>query len=106
MANRRLVRIMTSDVETGPRHNPGSDPWPDALGSDRRDSGSDLALSEMSGEVFRNTVTTRFKMTLRDFGNLIGVDERTVYRWANGGRPVPKYVKLIVVMKLQLMRPT
>jgi predicted transcriptional regulator len=39
----------------------------------------------------------RAKMSIGDLADLVGRDERTVYRWLSGQTPVPAFVKLVFI---------
>lgn len=42
--------------------------------------------------------TEVFKMSLEDFGKVLGVSNTTIYRWESGYSPMPKYLKMFLLM--------
>lgn len=93
--------LIKSYVETGPRDNSGGNPWPDNLG---RDTGVRLlgrAPDTMDGPQFRESLR-RIGMSQRDFAEWIGVDERSVGRWANDRQAIPKWVRVIIGLRMSL----
>lgn len=93
--------LIKSYVETGPRDNSGGNPWPDNLGRDTGARVSDLPPAALAGAEFRRSLG-QIGMSLRDFAEYVGVDERSVGRWANGRNQIPRWVAVVVDLKSEV----
>lgn len=80
----------------------GDNPWPDTLGRDQPSDRPGPALPVMSGETFRASLV-RIGLRQRDFAEYVGVDQRSVGRWANDRQPIPHWVQVIVSLRLKLL---
>lgn len=58
----------------------------------------------MSPELFRASVKS-LGLRQRLLARALGVDKTTVYRWANGKTPVPRYAELCLSLLATLQDP-